>query len=251
MIDAYQHGDKAASPLCTSQTECNFLAYEKIPIPLGIFPGGSGNDFVMTLEGGKYAAKIKQRNFTTDIFVDCICRRNLRTIDVITANGTAFLNIGNIGIDARIVKNAAALKQKYGGQAYLAAVYKSIMKHKNIPVKVEFNNETVEKEFTLIAVCNGQYYGGGLRISPSAKFDDGKITLCMIDRVSRPKLGILFPSLLFEKHVHLNVVNYFDCTELRITLPPGIETLCLDGNLFPIEGEIHFKVLPKVLDLFV
>ena len=227
---------------------------EKVPVPLGIFPGGSGNDFIMTLEGGKANAlnKYKRRiEEAAGMFVDIIVKRRTRTVDAITANGTAFLNIGNIGLDARIVKNAIELKKKHGGRAYLAAVYKSIARHKNIPLTIEVNGEKWEKSYTLVAICNGQYYGGGLRISPSAEIDDGKITLCLVEAMSRPKTMVLFPSLMVEKHTMLKPVKMIECESLKITLPPGPETLCLDGNLYPCEGQIEFKILPGVMDVFV
>jgi len=226
----------------------------KIPIPLGIYPGGSGNDFVMALEGGKSVVRKKYRKNTkavAETFAQKIAKRELRTTDLITANGEAYLVAGNIGVDARIVRDAIALKPKFGGQAYLVAAYKSIMKHKNIPLEVSVNGETIAKDFTLIAICNASTYGGGLPIAPMAKFDDGKITLCMVNGLSRIKLGVLFPSLLLKKHVHLKDISFIECTEAQITLPPGIENLCLDGNLYPTEGKIHFKILPKVLDVFV
>ena len=223
----------------------------KIPIPLGIFPGGSGNDFAMAIEGGKSAMRKKLRNNSlTEIFVERIHLRKLRTIDLISVNGEAYLVAGNMGIDARIVRDATELKPRFGGQAYLVAAYKSIMNHKNIPMTLNIDGEVITKDFTLVAICNNSTYGGGLSISPSAKFDDGKITLCMVDGMSRLKLGVLFPSLLFKKHIYLKAISFTDCREVIITLPPGTETLCLDGNLFPKEGELHFKILPQILDVF-
>lgn len=235
MADAYPHG-------------------KKIPIPLALFPGGTGNDFVMAIEGGKAAMRKKYKKDTkagVRAFAEKLCNRSLRTIDLITVNSEAYLVAGNIGIDARIVHNAIEYKPKYGGQAYLAAAYKSIMQHKNIPLEILINGHTIRKEVTLIVICNNSTYGGGLHIAPSAKFDDGKITLCVVNGMSRIKLGVLFPSLLVKKHVHLKDISFMECTELRVTLPPGTETLCLDGNLFPVEGELHFKILPSVLDVFV
>lgn len=223
----------------------------KIPIPLGIFPGGSGNDFAMAIEGGKAAMRKKYKNNTLiEIFVERIYKRSLRTVDLISANGEAYLVAGNIGIDARIVRDAIDLKPKFGGQAYLVAAYKSIMNHKNIPLTLSIDGKIITRDFTLVAICNNNTYGGGLEISPSAKFDDGKITLCMVDGMSRLKLGVLFPSLLFKKHVHLKAINFIDCHEVIISLPPGTETLCLDGNLYTKEGQLHFKILPQVLDVF-
>jgi len=226
MVDAFPHG-------------------QHIPTPLAICPVGSGNDFVTSLNGKK-----TKKSPAPSAFAEKIKKRYLRTIDVITANNEAFLNIANIGVDARIVQNAANLKQTHGGRAYLAAVYKSIMRHSNTTMTLAVNGREITKPFTLIAICNGQFYGGGLRIAPTAKFDDGKITLCVIEGVGRAKLGILFPSLLIEKHTALKIVQFEECTELSLTLQ-NAETLCLDGNLAPATGEIKFKILPQVLDVFV
>jgi len=221
----------------------------KLPLPLGVFPGGSGNDFAMAIEGGKKSLKKKiKKGILVEGFVDRIYKQNLRTVDLITANGEAYLVAGNIGIDARIVHDALKLKAKFGGQAYLVAAYKSIINHKNIPMTLLIDGKTIKKEFTLVAICNNNTYGGGLPIAPSAKYDDGKITLCMVDGMSRLKLGVLFPSLLLKKHVHLKAINFIDCEEVEITIPS--ETLCLDGNLSPQEGILHFKILPQVLDVF-
>jgi len=251
-------GDGTIQEIVAAMAETSIKG-EKISIPLGIFPGGSGNDFAMTVEGGKAAYRKKyKKNMTaiTKTLVERISSNSTRTVDLITANGEAYLVAANIGLDARIVHNAIKYKPRYGGQAYLVAAYKSIIQHKNIPLQISVIDNGVIKEnnhikdYTLIAICNNRTYGGGLCIAPPAKFDDGKITLCTVDGLSRPKLGVLFPSLLVEKHTKLKEINFIECTEVRVTLPPGTETLCMDGNLFPVEGEIHFKILPQVLDVF-
>ena len=226
----------------------------KIPIPLGIFPGGSGNDFAMALEGGKKAYNKKYKKDKTalaEVFVQRIAKGAKREIDLIAANGQAYLVAANLGIDARIVHNAIALKPKFGGQAYLAAAYKSITQHKNIPLQIAIDGgEKIAQDCTLVAICNNRTYGGGLAIAPPAQFDDGKITLCIVDGMSRLRLGALFPSILVEKHTNLKEITFVNCDEVTITLPPGGETLCLDGNLLQTTGEIHFKILPKVLSIF-
>ena len=234
MVDSFPHG-------------------EKIPMPLGILPAGSGNDFVMTLGGGKSTALAnykKKIEHLAQRFIDSITTKQTRTIDIITANDLAFLNIGNMGLDARVVATAMTQKSKDKGNAYIAAVYKSITQHKNIPLQIEADGDDYSGDFTLVAVCNGQYYGGGLRIAPTANLFDGKITLCMISGVSRPKAMALFPTIMTEQHTKLKIVKIIDCEHVRITLPEN-ETLCLDGNLYPREGVIDFKVLPQVLDVFV
>ncbi|MCL2189897.1 MAG: hypothetical protein FWC16_12950 [Defluviitaleaceae bacterium] len=232
----------------------------RIPIPLGIFPAGSGNDFVMSLYETKTAAlaRYKKQHLpaAARAFVKSIAARHTRTVDLITANNAAYMNIGNLGLDAHIVQNALALKERYGRYAYLAAVYKSIAGHKNIPLSIEVNGEIINDTFTLVAICNGQYYGGGLHISPTASITDGKITICLVRGMSRPKTMLIFPSLMIEEHMRLKTVSFVECEEVKITpgnQATGNEVLCLDGNLYPQSAgqTFHFKVHPKVLDVFL
>ena len=252
----------------------------RITVPLGIFPGGSGNDFVMTLAGGKAQAlaryKVKNAQASAEDFFTAIRTNRTVPVDLITAGGMAFLNIGNIGLDARVVRNAIALKQRYGRYAYLAAVYKSIARHTNMPLTVEIDGKIREGEYTLVAVCNGQYYGGGLHICPQARLDDGKITLCLAEAMSRPKTMTIFPSLVVGQHHRLRAVSFVECEEVCLTLKSGTESLSLDGNLYEIisrggsgfppedrqflsshmlsgadKGEVRFKIMPQAINVFL
>jgi len=251
-----------------------------VTAPLGIFPGGSGNDFVMTLAGGKAQAlaRYKEKNIQASVedFFTAVRTNRTTSIDLITANGMAFLNIGNVGLDARVVQNAVALKHRYGRYAYVAAVYKSIAKHTNMQLAVEIDGKVREGEYTLVAVCNGQYYGGGLHISPQASLSDGKITLCFVTAMSRPKTMTIFPYLVVGQHHRLKAVSYVECEEVCLTLKSGAESLSLDGNLYEVvssggsgfaeeekrffspyklpgadKGEMRFKIMPKAISIYL
>jgi len=224
---------------------------ERCSMPLGILATGSGNDFIRCIETKKLP---DSAILIADDFFEKLQRRETRAVDVITANNMAFLNIANIGLDARIVENAVGLKAKYGKRAYLAAVHQSIAEHENIDLKIEVDGKNLDGSYTLAAICNGQYYGGGLRIAPNAKIDDGKITLCLVEAMSRRKLTLLFPSLRIGMHKYLKAVKFIECEEVTITIPPQQNPpskLCMDGNLYPIEEKTHFKIHPKILDVFV
>jgi YegS/Rv2252/BmrU family lipid kinase len=235
-----------------------FQKKKKIPIPLGIFPSSTGSDFSFSLEGGKqlatamYKKTIEER--CNNLF-EAIVNKRLREIDIGTANGKAFLNIAHIGLDVQITKNATELKEKYDQKSYLAATYKSISQHKNFELTYETVNEGQhiknEGKHVLFAVANGQYYGGGMRICPTAKIDDGKLTLCTVQGMNRLKLMMLFPFVLLEKHHFIKDMHFTDCEGITVTLPSGIDIMSLDGNLYPCAGEIAFKILPKALNIFV
>jgi len=222
--------------------------------PLGIIPCGSGNDFALSLYGKEtsYLSKYSEaaNKQAAEAVLNAITHCHIRNIDILKANDTAYLNIGNFGLDARIVKNATPLKKKFGQHAYYAAIYKSIAQHTNIPLRIKIDNQLIEGYYTLVAVCNGQYYGGGIHIAPPAELDSGHITVCLIEALSRPKCMVLFPSLLFSLHTHLKEVRFLHCKSLSITIPER-ETLCLDGNLYEKSGTISFEIMPRALKVFL
>ena len=89
-----------------------------------------------------------------------------------------------------------------------------------------------------------------MRVAPHASLTDGKITLCLVEAMSRPKIMVLFPSLMMERHDKLKAVKFLECESLKVTLPCS-ETLCLDGNLYPVDNSVEYKILPEALRVFM
>ena len=210
---------------------------DRCDTPLGVISCGSGNDWIRSF-GKKYSA------------IDCLnalLTGKIQAIDVIRVNNMVCINIANMGLDARIVRNAKPLKKVFGKSAYAISALISIFRHKNIPLTLHIDEkEKLEGKFTLAAACNGQYYGGGMRIAPSAVVNDGSITLCLVSAINTLKALILFPVMLLERHTHLKAVRYIECQKITL-IPQGVQTLCLDGNLYECSGQLDFKILPKAI----
>ena len=217
---------------------------KKCETPLGIISCGSGNDLVRSF--GYWPKNEKG-------FLPQIIKGKQRTIDAIRVNDKACLNIANIGLDVRIVRNSLKYKQFLGKRAYLASAFVSIALHENIHLRIQIYDEGRESEiegpFTLAAICNGQYYGGGMRITPPAQIDDGHITLCLVSALSRAKVLVLFPAMLLERHTNLKAVRFIQCQRCIITPQEG-ETLCIDGNLIECAAPLEFELLPGAIKVF-
>ena len=208
---------------------------------LAVIPSGSGNDFVHSLR-----PRFKQRSrFEERIaqYVSMLLNSTPTAIDAIRMNDRYFANIGSIGIDAEIAMYAARLKKNFHGAAYLLSTIKNIFTYTPKKVRITCDGRVIEKSVSLCAVCNGQYYGGGFNISPSADMMDGKITLCVVDKLSRFMFGLLFPSVLFGAHTKMKQVEYIDCTHVTIeyinTMPVN-----LDGNIYKLNAPLDFTIVP-------
>jgi diacylglycerol kinase family enzyme len=230
---------------------------EKLPVPLGILPSSIGSDFSLTFDGGKNISKAKAARSISErckSLFNAIVGNQTKTIDVLTANGRPYLNVGHIGLDVEVLANANQVKQKYDQKSYAIVTLKTIMNYNAIPMEIttHFNGEEtiIKDDITLVVVAGGQYYGGGMRICPTAKLDDGKISVCTIRNLSRVKSMLVFPFVLAEKHGKFKNVSFQDCQSVKIKLPPGPMIMGLDGSLYPVDGEVEFSILPGALDIF-
>ena len=209
--------------------------------PLALIPCGSGDDWRRSFNIG----------FGCDKMLEAVLLNKPQKIDAIRVNKMTCINIGNIGLDAKIVKNAQPFKRLFGNKSYVVSALISIMRHKNTPITIHIDDEDpIEDDFTLVAVCNGQYYGGGMRINPLAVIDDGRITLCLVSALSKLKTLALFPLMLMERHTGFKAIKYIECKKVKL-IPKGEKIFCLDGNLYESAEPLEFEILPKAVKVFI
>ena len=120
----------------------------------GILPAGSGNDFHRVL-----------------MAMDEISP----TIDIGKINDRYFINIACIGIDADVANNVSIMKKTKipASQIYNISILYTFFKYKYKDLEFNLNNSQIKDKFTLLAICNGKYYGGGYKIAPNAELSDG------------------------------------------------------------------------------
>lgn len=190
---------------------------------LGIIPVGSGNDFYKSF-------KINNSN----------------EIDVgVINNSKYFINIASVGLDADIADYANYLKDKnYPNDiVYILSLIRNYFKFK--PIKTNINNE--EKIITLLAVCNGMYYGGGFKIAPNANLSDGKFDIYKATEMNKIKLLNVLFKLLKGIHSTDKTIEYkLDDTIKIESVIPLIYNV--DGEIIK-EKNVEIKLLPKKIKL--
>lgn len=156
---------------------------------LGLIPSGTGNDFA---EGAGIP-------FDTKKAAEIIAYRAPQPVDFIElSSGLRSINSVGMGIDVDVLKRAYAGKYK-GRSKYLKALLTSIRKFKGCSFTVEYNG-IKEKRFGLIAALgNGRQFGGGIKMFPDAKINDGYLDLIMVDYISKSKILGAFIKLMRGK----------------------------------------------------
>jgi len=207
---------------------------------LGIIPGGTGNDLARSL------------NIPIDpeAAIDLLIKGKERSIDIGTTKQKLFLNVGSVGFDSEIVKNTEAIKKYVKSKfAYTIGLLKTLLTYKFKKIKIELDNIVLEKSILLVAVGNGNYYGGGMKICPMAIIDDGYFHVCVINKINKLKLFSLFPLVFNGRHqTKEKYVEFYKSKHVKISFDEKMY-LNLDGEIFYIEKELFFSIGDKKIDI--
>lgn len=218
-------------------------------VNFGIIPGGSGNDFIRSIPGGLQ----KFGTFTEKVehYTRKVLAGKTMPADVVSVNGDKyFLNIGGTGIDIEVLKYAKPLKKRFGGGAYFLSLMKNAVTYRTHEITLIVDGKRETDKFLLIAIANGGYYGGGLRIAPGAAINDGLLTLVKVRKMPRIKLMALFPLVKPGKHIRMREVTLHTCQEVTLEYT-GSRTINLDGSLNEFEKSVTFTVVKDAVRLIV
>src|SRR4051812_37683826 len=133
--------------------------------PLGVIPGGRGNDFARVM------------GIPTEISAatQMLARGATRTIDVGEVNGRRFLCVASCGFDSEANRIANEARFVKGNLVYLYAVLRAMAAWKPATFTAVLDDERHEFRGYSIAVANGKVFGGGMYIAPRAEIDDGRL----------------------------------------------------------------------------
>ncbi len=215
-------------------------------VEFGVIPNGSGNDFV--------------RNFTnTRLFSDISAQLDGDTIqlDLIKYNDAYCVNMVNIGFDCAVVKEAEKLKRKKlvtPGLSYILGVVVVLFKKFGTKMRVIFDDgEILEKEFTLTAIGNGKFCGGGFKAAPRANLQDGLLDVTAIDKVSRltfiSLVGSYKNGTYLESKAAAKVFHHRQVPHFRMEFDAPIP-ICIDGEIKGAKN-IDFSVVPGAFNFVI
>ncbi|MGH2418032.1 MAG: diacylglycerol/lipid kinase family protein [Candidatus Limnocylindria bacterium] len=218
----------------TVQEVVNGLLAASAPAELGIVPLGSGNDLARSLGLPAELASAWRVAIGSET----------RAIDVARArngDGTErwFASAGGIGFDAQV---AAAMIARGGWQAgragYLFTTLAELRRFSNRRVRLTIDGISSEHDVLLVAIANGAYYGGGMRIAPDARPDDGFLDVCVVGDISRITAIRQLPNLYRGTHVRHAQVSMHRGRSIEVD-GDGATRVHLDGEPF---GSLPLRV---------
>jgi diacylglycerol kinase (ATP) len=101
----------------------------------------------------------------------------------------------------------------------------------------------------LAAFANAPAYGGGMKIAPQAKMDDGLLDICIVGGVDVFKLFCMFPTVYYGRHVNVREVEYFHAGRVRVETEHPLDVYA-DGE-YVCQTPVEVAVVPRALKVVI
>jgi YegS/Rv2252/BmrU family lipid kinase len=161
-----------------------------------------------------------------------------------------FVNVASFGFSSAVASRANASSKRFGGRlAFFGATVRALFSYENTDVWLSLDGRPRERHRLLMAaVGNGRFFGGGMKICPEARLDDGALDLVAVGDFSRTdvltRIGRLYEG------THLTLEDVASARVTSLTAEPVDAALRIPVEL---DGETPgflpatFDVLPGAL----
>jgi YegS/Rv2252/BmrU family lipid kinase len=162
-----------------------------------------------------------------------------------------FANVGSAGMSGAVARRANAMTKRFGGRAtFFYALTREFLAWQNTRVVVELEGG-VRREGSMhdVIVANGNWHGGGMKLAPDARQDDGAFDVVTIGDVTKLDFLTTAPRLYSGRYLSHPKVELLRSPSVAISAD---EPLPLEVDGEPIgTTPARFEVVPSALRLRV
>ena len=217
-------------------------------VSLGILSIGTGADFIRTTGWPKKISLALDR-----IELSQTRKIDIGKVECTDPDGNTvvryFINIGDFGFGAEVVRRVNSSSKYFGGKiSFLAGILSTLITYKNktISFKIDDGNWSTDKMNILIA-GNGRYFGGGMNPAPMAELDDGKLDIVTIGDTKFFEVLKNLSSLRKGSHLDHPKINFYLAKKIQVKSDETVY-IDLDGEFF---GQLpaQVEIIPKVINI--
>ncbi|WP_338651750.1 diacylglycerol kinase family protein [Lysinibacillus sp. Y5S-8] len=216
---------------------------------IGVVRAGSGNDFARFFPIFQHARQIEAYVRTTMANT----QMDAGIIQLGDKWKEIFVNNAGIGFDAYVTKSINTSRLKFylnkiglGKLSYAVAVMRGLFRFERFDVTILSGEQEWQfQQAWFVAMSNQPYFGGGMKISPAAKADDGHVDITIVHGISRIKLLLVFITVFFEKHTKFKEITFLQGQHFDMSVRAHQVDCHTDGNYVGVVNQgtpIHCTV---------
>ena len=207
--------------------------------PLGLIPGGRGNDLARALGIPS----------EPEDAVDVVLGGEARTIDVGEANGKRFLGIVSVGFDSECNRLANETSFIRGNWVYAYSMMRTLIGWKPARFTLAVGDERKRISGYFVDVANNSVYGGGMYIAPDAELDDGEFDVVSIGEGGKLQFLLGLKDVLKGEHLGKDEVSVFRTPRLELDASRPFPVYADGDHLTDLP--VSLRVLPRCLSILV
>jgi len=175
---------------------------------LGVVPLGSGNDLAGTLGVPP----------DLEVAVERAVQGEIRRIDLIRVGETFSVSYAGVGFDSEVTRYANETRILRGPLIYFYSVIHTLITFVPPRMRVVYDDGDFEGRVMFTVVNNLPRFGGGMRIAPDARIDDGLLDLVIVKEIPKSTLLSVFPKVYNGRHVGHPAVRMARTARAEITI---------------------------------
>ena len=207
--------------------------------PLGIVPGGRGNDLARVLGIPSEPAAA----------VEMLAAGQTRRIDVGEVNGKRFLGIVSVGFDSEANRLANETKWLRGNLVYAYAGVRTLFGWKPARFTIRVGEERERFTGYSVSVANSKAFGGGMFVAPDADLSDGEFDVVTVGEVGKLRFLGNLPKVFKGTHVGEDEVRVFRASRLELSASRAFPVYADGEHLTDLPATL--RVLPRALSVIV
>lgn len=208
--------------------------------PLAVWPCGTANDFVKTIQVPRTLVDLKT----------AIENKSFREVDVAELNRSEnekeyFINVTDVGLGGGVARDMQRSKRRLGAFiTYQLLILKQLILYRKKRVKFTVDGNQYEERVMNFVVANTKYFGSGLGISPDSDPYDGKLEIVVIGDIGLFDYFRFISKVRRCEKIDYHKIHYYSGKKI------GIETevpmpIDMDGEFIgdsPLTIELNSKI---------
>jgi len=214
---------------------------DKLQLPIGIIPGGTGNSFLLDL------------NITNPTqSIDKILSNKIKKIDILKTefdnNVKYSINLVGWGMITDVGLTAEKFRW-FGYTRYTIAAIVEILFKKPRTANLTIDGKNIDGKFMFVIACNSQHVGKGMKMAPKSKLDDGLMDVIIAEgNIPRLRLLKVLPKLFDGTHIDEPEIKYFQCKKFLLDSKTN-DNLNIDGEMIGT-SPFSINILKQQIEIF-